>query len=237
METVKRTRAELSYSVRYDSSDLAQEYLALDLSSAPLSVLSLTGRLRYDLVGSRYSDIQVGADVTAIPDLVLKVEYYNCYPTFDQFSFYHFFDVDRYQEVGFAAEYRLTSRYILEMRYAHEDFNENAVANLVDAGFRIRPIDNFTLNLKYEWRNGYAGWLSGVRFDAGYRIEKAGLLAGIDYDDFHREDSREGTAKKYWVALTYEICKEVSAALRGENNVNFYFSQAYRGFLTVNVHL
>ncbi|WP_248342463.1 hypothetical protein [Anaeromyxobacter paludicola] len=237
LDTVKYTHVEASYSRRYADSELAQEYAALDVSSTPFSMLGLVGRARYDFASMRWAELLVGADLTPIADLTLHGEYYNSKPTFDQFSFYRFFNVDRYQQYSVAAEYRFNPRYSLNARYAYEDFNGNSSANLVDAGVHLAPIENLTVNASYEWRDGYAGRISGLRFSGGYRLQKALLQAGADFDDFRREDSRDGTAKKYWAAVSYDVCKAVSASLRAENNLNFYFSHAFRGFLAVNVHL
>ncbi|PWB68293.1 MAG: hypothetical protein C3F14_00230, partial [Deltaproteobacteria bacterium] len=61
--------------------------------------------------------------------------------------------------------------------------------------------------------------------------------AGIDYDDFRREDSREGTAKKYWAGLNYEITKMLGAVVRLEDNKNFLFDDSFQGFVALNINL
>jgi hypothetical protein len=89
--------------------------------------------------------------------------------------------------------------------------------------------------VNYEKRTGYAGELSGFRLYGGYRIRAAVVSAGIDYDDFRREVSRDGTAKKYWAGVNYEINRMIAAAFKVENNVNYNFSHAYQGFASINV--
>jgi hypothetical protein len=238
VDTVKNTHAEVSYARKYSDSDLAQEYVAFDVASTPLPMLGLTGRVRYDLASSRCAEVLVAADVTPIKDLVLRGEFFSSYPTFDKFSFYHFFNVDNYQALSIAADYRLNSRFSLRAKYAHEDFNESSTGDLVDAGIFVSPIENLTLNASYEWRDGYAGKLNGLKFNGAYRFfGRAVVQAGIDYDDFTRVDARSDTAKKYWAAFSFDVNKAISASFRIESDVNFYMSDAWRGFVAANVHL
>ena len=78
--------------------------------------------------------------------------------------------------------------------------------------------------------------MSGIRFYGEYKIRSAAILAGIDYDDFRREISREGTAKKYWAGLNYEFTKIVSAVVRVEDNVNFNYDNGYQGYVAVQIN-
>ena len=88
----------------------------------------------------------------------------------------------------------------------------------------------------YEKRNGFAGELSGVRFNGEYRISKAAISAGIDYDDFRRESSRAGNARKYWAGVMYELNKMFSALARVEDNTNFNFDHSWQGFAALNIN-
>ena len=174
-----------------------------------------------------------GAKVVPLKDLVLRGEYYNSYPTFDITSVYSIFAVDKYQEKSIAAEYQLTSNYRVSVKYARENFGSDADADVYEVGFLAKPIKDLTLNAIYEKRNGYAGELSGIRLYGEYKIRKAAILAGIDYDDFRREISREGTAKKYWAGVNYEFSKIVSAVVRVEDNVNFNYENSYQGYIAI----
>ena len=113
---------------------------------------------------------------------------------------------------------------------------DSANANLYEVGFFARPIKDLILNAIYEKRNGYAGQLSGIRFYGEYRICKASILAGIDYDDFRREVSREGNAKKYWAGVNYEFTKIISAVVRVEDNINFNYDHSYQGYAALNIN-
>jgi len=95
---------------------------------------------------------------------------------------------------------------------------------------------DLTFNVILEKRNGYAGQLSGIRLFGEYRISKAAILAGIDYDDFRREASREGSAKKYWAGLNYQLTKALSAALRVEQNYDYNYDHSYQGYAALNIN-
>jgi hypothetical protein len=75
--------------------------------------------------------------------------------------------------------------------------------------------------------------LSGIRFYGEYKIAKASVLAGIDYDDFRRQLSREGSAKKYWAGVNYTISKSINAVVRVEDNVNFNYDNSYQGYAAI----
>lgn len=235
--TVKNTRIAASYGRKYSDSDFAQENVGLDFSTTPHQVLNIYGRLKYDVVSSRSNEILLGAKVAPLAKLVLTGEYFSNYATFDKFSFYRFFNVNQYKEFGVTAEYRINDNYRVHARYAHENFGGDATGNLYDAGLFARPIKDLSFSASYEYREGYAGRLSGIRFNGAYSINRAAILAGVDYDDFRREDAREGNAKKYWAGLNYEFNKMFRAVVRVEDNTNFFFDDSYQGYVAVAVNL
>ena len=235
-DTVKNTHLEVSYGRKYVDSDLARENVGLDISTTPHEKVNLYGRLQYDTVADKIGELLVGAKVAPVKNLILRGEYFQSRPTFDKFSFYTFFNVNNYREFCLAAEYQLTSAYRVSGRYAREDFGESKNANVYEVGFLANPIKDLTLNAFYEKRNGFAGELSGFRFNGVYKIAKAAISAGIDYDDFRREASRDGNAKKYWAGVNYEINKMFSALARVEDNKNFNFENSYQGFAALNIN-
>ncbi len=137
--------------------------------------------------------------------------------------------------MSLAAEYQVTTEYQVYGKYAREYFGDDATANLYDIGLFARPIKDLSLNVSYEYRDGYAGKLNGFRINGVYKISKTAISAGIDYDDFRRESSRDGTAKKYWAGIMYEQSKMFSASARFEDNVNYNFDNSYQGFASINV--
>ena len=235
-DTIKYTHVEVSYGRKYTDSDLARENVGLDFSTTPHEKVNFYGRLQYDTDADKFGEILFGAKVAPLKSLILRGEYFQSRPTFDKFSFYRFFNVNNYKEFSLAAEYQLTNDYRINGRYAREDFGDSANANVYEVGFFARPIKALILNAFYEKRNGFAGELSGIRFNGEYRISKAAISAGIDYDDFRREFSREGNARKYWAGVMYELNKMFSALARVEDNINFNFDNSWQGFAALNIN-
>ncbi|MEK6535259.1 MAG: hypothetical protein AABZ40_06330 [Thermodesulfobacteriota bacterium] len=237
LDTIKNTHVEVSYGRKYSDTDVARENVGLDFSTTPIGgIANFYGRLKYDTISESYNEMLFGAKVTPLKDLTLRGEYYQSYPTFDISSIYSIFAVDQYKEKSISAEYQLTNNYRVSVKYAKEDFSGDATADSYEVGFLARPIKDLTINATYEKRNGYAGELSGIRLYGEYKISKAALLAGIDYDDFRREASREGSAKKYWGGVNYEFSKIVSALVRVENNVNFNYDSNYQGYAAIQIN-
>ncbi|MHB8908086.1 MAG: hypothetical protein ACYDAA_04320 [Syntrophales bacterium] len=235
-DTIKNTHVEVSYGRKYADTDVARENLGLDFSTTPISNTNFYGRLQYDTISESYNEMLFGAKVSPLKDLVLRAEYYQSYPTFDIASVYSVFAVDQYKEKSISAEYQLSDNYRVSVKYARENFSGDADADLYEVGLLARPIKDLTINASYERRLGFAGQLSGFRLSGEYRINKASLLAGIDYDDFRRELSREGIAKKYWAGVNYEFSKMISAIVRVEDNVNFNYDSNYQGYAAVNIN-
>jgi hypothetical protein len=236
LDTIKNTHIEVSYGRKYADTEVARENLGLDFSTTPFAKTNFYGRVKYDTVSESYNELLFGAKVSPLKDLVLRGEYYQSYPTFDIASIYSIFAVSQYKEKSISAEYQLSSNYRVSIKYAREDFGDDANADVYEVGFLARPIKDLTINASYEKRNGYAGQLSGFRIYGEYKIAKAAILAGIDYDDFRRELSREGTAKKYWAGVNYEISKTISAVVRVEDNINFNYNSNYQGYAAIQIN-
>ncbi|MGE5790657.1 MAG: hypothetical protein ACM33C_07285 [Syntrophaceae bacterium] len=237
INTVKFTHLELSYGNKYVEGDLARENIGFNISTTPHEIVNLYGRFKYDTVSDTDTEILVGAKLAPVKRLILRGEYYRSTPTFDKDSFYSFFSVNDYTEMSIDAGYELSGNYRVHAKYANEDFSDDASADLYGVGIVARPIKDLTLNVDYEKRTGFAGRLSGIRFHGEFRINKAAILAGIDYDDFRRETSREGSAKKYWAAVHYSITNQLRAIVKFEDNKNFNFNNSYQGFAAVNFSL
>lgn len=236
LDTIKNTHVEVSFGRKYGDTDITRENVGLDFSTTPHGMVNFYGRLKYDTVAETYNEMLFGAKVAPLKDLILRGEYYQSYPTFDITSIYSIFSVEKYEEKSISAEYQLTNNYRVSVKYAKENFGGDADADVYEVGFLAKPIKDLTLNAIYEKRNGYAGQLSGIRFYGEYKIRSAAILAGIDYDDFRREISREGTAKKYWAGLNYEFTKIISAVVRVEDNVNFSYDNNYQGYVAIQIN-
>lgn len=236
LNTIRNTHIEVSYGRKYADTDVARENVGLDFSTTPFARTNFYARVKYDIPSETYNEVLFGAKISPLKDLVLRGEYYQSYPTFDIASIYSIFAVDEYKEKSIAAEYQITDNYRISAKYAREDFGDNENANVYQVGLLARPIKDLTLNAIYEARNGYAGQLSGIRLYGEYKIAKAAIMAGIDYDDFRREASREGFAKKYWAGLNYAFSKMINAYVRVENNINFEYNNSYQGYAAVQIN-
>jgi hypothetical protein len=236
LDAPKSTHLEVSYGNKYRNSDLARENIGLDYSTTPFDMFNTYGRVKYDTIGDHFNELLFGAKLVPLADLSLKVEYYQSRPTFDNNSIYTIFNVDKYREVSAAAEYAFTSNYRLSLKYAKEFFGEGAEANVYDLGLILRPVKNLSIGGSYEKRDGFSGGLSGFRLNAGYDIDKARIQAGIDYDDFTRQDSRGDTAKKYWTGADYQFNKLIGVTARVEWDVNYRDSDSWQGFTAVNIN-
>ena len=236
LDTAKTTHVELSYGNKYRDSKMARENVGLDYTTTPFEMFNTYGRVKYDTIAEKYNELLFGAKLAPVKDLILRVEYLQTRPTFDNNSIYTIFNVDRYKEISGAIEYDLTSAYGLRLKYAREYFGEDADANVYDIGLIARPVKDLTINASYEKRDGFSGELSGFRLNAGYDIDKAKVQAGIDYDDFTREDSRADTAKKYWAGAGYQFNKLIGLTARVEWDVNYRDSDSWQGFAAVNIN-
>lgn len=236
LDLPKNSRVELSYGVKYDDNDIARETIGFDFSTTPVKGVSLYGNTKYDVISEATSELLFGVKLQPLDRLTLKGEYYESYPTFDATSVYSVFAVDKYKEKLIEAEYRLSDNYLITAGYGREDFDEGKNANLYEAGLSAKPIKNLALNVKYEKRTGYAGSLSGLRLNGEYKIAKASIAAGLDYDDFRREESRASTAKKYWLGVNYDVRKNISVAARVEDNENYNYNHSYQGMVALNVN-
>ncbi|HBB15954.1 MAG TPA: hypothetical protein DCZ97_02775 [Syntrophus sp. (in: bacteria)] len=236
LDTIKNTHVEVSYGRKYGDTDLMRENVGLDFSTTPFGTLNFYGRLKYDTMSESYNEMLFGAKVAPVKDLTLRGEYYESYPTFDAASIYSVFAVNQYKELSLSAQYQLATNYRVSLKYARETFDGDSHANVYEVGLLAKPIKNLTLNLTYENRDGYAGQLSGIRFYGEYKIAKASVLAGIDYDDFRRQLSREGSAKRYWAGVNYAITKIISAVVRVEDNINFTYDNSYQGYAAIQIN-
>jgi len=230
------THIEVSYGNKYRNSDLARENVGLDYTTTPFEMFNTYGRVKYDTIAEKYNELLFGAKLVPFKDFVLKAEYLQTRPTFDNNSIYTIFNVDRYKEINAVIEYEITSAYRLNLKYAREYFGEDADANVYDIGLFARPVKDLTINASYEKRDGFSGQLSGFRVNAGYDINQAKIQAGIDYDDFTRQDSRGDTAKKYWAGAGYQFNKLIGLTARVEIDDNYRDSDSWQGFAAVNIN-
>jgi len=236
LDTLLNTHLEVSYARKYNDTNTARENVGFDFTTTPLSRVNLYGYVKYDLIAEATNELLLGMKFNPFQSLIVRGEYYESYPTFDTDSIYSVFAVNQYKEKSIKAEYVLNERCQLSAGYAREEFNDGATADLYEVGFTVKPIQDLQLDVSYEARNGYAGQLKGIRGRAAYRLlNKATIMAGVDYDDFRREDSRNGYAKKYWGGLDWEITKNISTVVRVEDNMTYNYDHSYQGLFALNL--
>jgi hypothetical protein len=235
-DTVKNTHVELSFGRKYNENNIARENFGFDFSTTPLDWVNFYGNVKYDTIAEATNELLVGVKFNPLKSLILRGEYYQSYPTFDTDSIYSVFAVNQYKETSVKAEYAINDDYRISAGYAREDFDDDANANLYEVGLIAKPIKNLTLNVSYENRDGYAGQISGIRASGEYKLfNKAAIMAGVDYDDFKRQDSRQGYAKKYWGGFNVDVNKYVSAVVRVEDNLTYNYDNSYQGLVALNL--
>ncbi|HTO98542.1 MAG TPA: hypothetical protein VMK66_15945, partial [Myxococcales bacterium] len=246
VDLVRRTHLEASYARKWIGGDYAQDFASLDVNTVPFAFLGLTGRAKYDLGESRWAELLAGVSLTPFDPLeiplVIKGEVIVERPSFDQFSFYRYFGVARYQEFGGALEYEVLEGLRLNARYAYENFagandDVDQHANVIEAGASFRRVRNLVVNASFLNRNGFGARLSGLRLNAAYALGKLGLLAGIDYDDFRRDLARTDTSKRYWAGANYEINKNFTVSVHGEDDISYLFTHTLQGVAALVFHL
>lgn len=231
----RKTDAELSYFMKLDKDGVARDQIGGSFKQYLLNSLKVYANARFDIPSETFSEVLAGVKYFPRADLVLTGEWYQSYPTFDSTSIYSVFAVSRYQEGVFRVDYTLNDKISLNAGYSRQDY-EGDDADVVEVGCRIRPIENLSLNLNYDHRNGYGGRLNGgiadIYFDITKMIELAG---GIHFDVYERDKvTGEETARKYWLGSKVKINDKMSASVRVEDNVNARYKEDWSGRVAFN---
>jgi len=230
-------RLELSFLSKYDDGDEIREMAGLHADQRIYG--KATGYLdwRFDLLHESTSEFLLGAKYFALPGLVtLTGEYFYSYPTFDADTIYTVFAVTSYWEALCRADWILSDEYTLYGSYTRGDY-DGPTADAVALGVRAHPgrISGLGLDASLDYRSGYPGDLTGFRLSADYRYGKALLAAGIAYDVFQRDAMTDDfSAKKYWVACSCEIRKDMTAKLRIEDTVTRRSDNEFQGRASVD---
>jgi hypothetical protein len=247
LDSVRRTHIEASYARSWTRGDYARDFTAIDLSSFPLERVNLTGRAKYDVGETRWAELLGGVNVypfdpVDVP-LLIKGEVLVERPTFDQDSFYRFFDVARYQELGASVEYEALQGLRLNARYAYETFGAtkdevDQHAHVVEGGLAFRMVRRLVVNLTWLNRNGFNSRLSGLRLNASWLpLDVLGLFAGAGVDDFRQDLARSGTSKRYWLGANYDFNRRIGAQVHVEDDLSYVFTHSLQGACALIVHL
>lgn len=230
---LKKTDLDISYFRAYDYSDVARDILGVNFKHLARS-LRIYSNARYDLIAEGFNEILGGVNYFPTLDLMLTAEYYESTPTFDSTSIFSVFSANKYQEEVFKAQYTALPWLDISAGYMHEDFDDDATADVYEIGLKFRPSVNMTIGLFHDGRSGYGGDLDGIKLYAEYRkFRKWNAAAGIDYDSYERDDMTGAeTAKRYWVAGSYKFNRTMSGSIRLEDNVNINYSKDMQGRVT-----
>ena len=232
---VKGTDAEISYFVKWDEDGVARDQLGATFKHYLLNSIKVYANARYDLASDEFSEFLVGAKYYPTSSLVFTGEWYQSWPTFDNTSIYAVFAVDRYQEAVFRADYTINEKISVNAGYNWQNY-KSGDADVIEIGCRIRPMERLQVSLNYDYRDGEGGDLNGGMADVSYEVnKKLELAGGIHYDVYERDrlTGRE-TASKYWGGGNYKINKDMSVAVRIEDNVNEFYNNDWQGRLAFN---
>ena len=246
-DTVRRTHVEASYARSWLQGDYARDFTAIDVSSFPLDRVNLTGRAKYDVGDTRWAELLGNVNVYPFDPidvpLLIKGEVLVERPSFDQFSFYSFFDVARYQELSLGAEYEVLQGLRVNGRYAYENFaatkdEVDQHAHVIEAGVAFRMVPKLVVNLSYLNRNGFNSRLSGARLNASYLVlSSLSVVAGAGIDDFRQDLARTGSSKRYWLGANYDFNKRIGAQVHVEDDLSYVFTHSFQGAFALLVHL
>lgn len=231
----RNTDAEVSYFMKLDKDGIARDQIGGSFKQYLFSSLKAYANARFDMPSETFSEVLAGVKYFPRADLVLTGEWYQSYPIFDSTSIYSVFVVSRYQEGVFKIDYTINDKISVNGGYSRQDY-EGEDADVIELGCRIRPIENLSLNLNYDHRNGYGGRLNGGIADIFYDVTKQIELAGgIHFDVYERDKTTgEETARKYWLGGKYKINDKMSASVRVEDNVNARYKDDWSGRVAFN---
>lgn len=233
----RNTDAELSYFMKLDNDGVARDQVGGSFKQYLFNSLKVYANTRFDLPSETFSEVLAGIKYFPSANLVLTGEWYQSYPIFDSTSIFSVFAVSRYQEAVIRADYSINDKITLNAGYSRQIYVDgDADADVFEVGCRIRPIEQLTLNLNYDHRNGNGNRLNGGIADVYLDItKKLELAGGIHYDVYERDRvTGEETARKYWLGSKYKINDKMSASVRVEDNVNARTKEDWSGRAAFN---
>ncbi len=235
---LKGNHLDLSVLSKYDDGDEIREMAGLHVDQSIYGKAKAYLDWRFDLLHESTAEFLVGAKYFALPGpITLTGEYFYSYPTFDADTIYTVFAVTPYWEALGRADWILSEEYTLYGSYTRGDY-DGPTADAVALGLRARPkqIAGLGLNASVDYRSGYPGDLTGFRVAADYAFRLGVVAAGVTYDVFQRDSMTDDfSAKKYWIACSCNIRKELTATLRVEDTVTRQFSNEFQGRASVNI--
>jgi len=238
LEKVKPLQLGLSYFRRHDEGDLAREGVGINARGF-FNILSPYTELRYDIFSETIDEATVGLNIYPSMDLLIRLEYYHSYPTFDATSIFSVFAVDRYQEYLALAEYNLKAPVTLFASYARQTYDgaDDDDADRFEVGARATPVENLAVSGSLIYRNGTGGDILGFELLGDYKLKKKYTLsAGVQYDTYERPDFDEDDdyATRLWLGGEWLVSENVTLQARIEENINENFDSRPMGRVLLN---
>ena len=232
----KNTDLELSWFRKLDQGDVARDILGASFKQFLFNNFKVYANARFDITSEVFNEVLAGIKYFPTADLILTGEWYQSYPTFDTTSIFSVFAVNRYQEGVFRADYTINDMIAVNGGYSKQDYGDGSDADVYEIGVRIRPVQQLTISLNYDRRQGYGGDLNGGTADIAYEpIKKLELVGGIQYDVIRRDSmTGEDFARRFWLGAKYRLTDKISAAVRAEDNVNINFKEDWQGRVVFN---
>ena len=230
----------ISYLQKWDESELANELIGLDLDYDWQNTLHLYSETQFDYLSNSVSYFLGGIRYHKNAKWSLRGEYLYSLPVFSSTSIYSVFAVDEYQEIFVEADYRLGHGLRSFVNYTRELYQEDADANVIEAGIE-------------KIRTGrYAGYLSGIwRSDpdgqdlAGFKIYGSAMVCskfqcgfGLNLDVLERyidDNEDDTTSSRAWVDGTVTISRTINVQAKLERVESDLWDEYYRGRVRLNV--
>ncbi len=234
----RKTDLDVSWFRKWDQGDVSRDIIGATFKQYLLDRVKAYGNARYDITSEVFNELLGGMKYFPNEKLVFTGEYYESYPTFDATSIFSVFAVNKYWEAVFRTSYTLNDMMELHAGYNRQEYGDDGEADVVEAGFNVRPIDPVLVTVTYDHRNGYPGKLDGgileVMWDPTRQLQ---LAAGMNVDAYTREgfhDNREGRiSQKYWLGARYRI-ENMSLSVRVDDDINEERSSYVKGRVVFN---
>ncbi len=256
LNSLKPVQAGISYTRRYDHWDNSRSEFGAN-ARVSLKYFSPYGEVRYDEISRAIDEATLGLDVFPKSDLMLKLEYYQEYPTFDSTSIYSVFAVDKYSQYLFNANYTISAPVSVYVQYTKQIYGDGPddTADVATVGARATPLRDIVLNGSVDYRTGYGGNLWGFQLSGDYKVKKDfRLSAGAQYDIYRPQkelalgaytgdalfddsDSNFQVATRLWAGAEYTLNKQVTFGARIADDINENFDHRSSGYLFINYTL
>lgn len=221
----RKTDLDVSWFRKWDAGDVSRDIVGGSFKQYLLDSVKLYANARYDLTSEVFNEVLAGVKFFPTANLILTGEWYQSYPTFDTTDIFSVFAVNRYQEGVFRVDYTISEMIAVNAGYNRQDYGDDGTADVYEAGCRLRPVEQVSVGLAYDRREGFGGDLDGgifdVTWDATKELQLAGGLTVDAYQrDFFPSTTGDQIAQKYWLGGRYKLAKNMRASLRIEDDIN-----------------